>query len=69
MRWVPVDFGRYASIGVQLAVSVLMGIGIGYLLDMKYDRFPVFTALCSLAGTAFGFYNLYLQLRNRGKNR
>lgn len=69
MQWVPSDFGRYASLGVQLAASVLLGIGIGYLMDMKYDKFPLLTAVCSLVGTGFGFYNLYLQLRNPRKSK
>jgi F0F1-type ATP synthase assembly protein I len=41
----------YASEGMQLAVTLLLGIFVGYKLDQKWDSMP----WCTLTGAGVGF--------------
>ncbi len=50
--------GPYLGLGVQLAATIILMLYIGFLLDKKYDMYPVFTILFSLLGGGAGIYNM-----------
>ena len=58
---------KYLGVGLQLAITILVGFFAGYLVDKKFGVLP----WCSLAGVflglAVGFYQLIVELQN-GKN-
>ena len=45
--------GRYMALGIQMVVVTAIGAGIGFWLDKKTGKAPVFLAVCFLLG-AFG---------------
>ena len=51
------------TIGWYVALSLVIPIGIGYLLDHRLDRSPLFTLLGLGTGTAIAFYGLYRMLQ------
>lgn len=60
MNWNPPQSAKYLGSGLQLTVTVLLGVGIGYWIDKKIQSLPWFT----LIGSALGFFaGLYLFLK------
>ena len=51
------DAAPYLGIGSSLAITVLLGLGVGYWLDKKWGSSP----LCFLIGGAFGLLAAGLQ--------
>ena len=53
------DAGPYLGLGLSLAVTLLLGLGVGYWIDGKLGTRPIFL----LVGAAFGMaavgYQLY----------
>lgn len=50
------NWGKFAGIGLQMAVGVGLGIFIGGWLDQKYDWEPWGTTVGCLLGLAGGMY-------------
>ena len=48
----------YSTIGMQLAITLLLFLYGGYKLDEHYDSGPWFVVLGTFLGMAAGFYNL-----------
>jgi F0F1-type ATP synthase assembly protein I len=46
------------TIGLQLAITILIFVYAGYWLDSRYGKSPLFLALGALLGMIIGFYNL-----------
>lgn len=46
-------------IGVELVAALLVGVGLGYLLDEWLDTKPLFALLGFFFGAAAGFMNVY----------
>jgi F0F1-type ATP synthase assembly protein I len=46
--------GQYLSLGIQMVVVTLVGAGIGYWLDQKTGKSPVFLAIFFLLGALGG---------------
>jgi len=44
-----------ASVGIELALAVLLGLGVGYWIDAKLGSFPGFTLLFLGFGITAGF--------------
>ena len=68
----------HITIGLQLAITILLFVFGGYWLDMRYDKTPLFIALGAVIGMVFGFYHLIKELNsmeerskkeNSGENR
>ncbi len=55
---------QYVGVGLQLAVTVLLGFFSGYSLDKKYGFLPWGSVLGGFLGLAVGFYNLWVRLKN-----
>jgi len=60
--------GDFSTIGIALAASVFIGIGIGYFLDHKVFKgrtAPWFTLIFLGFGIAAGFKNLYMLTKRK----
>ncbi|MEP6475590.1 MAG: AtpZ/AtpI family protein [Gemmatimonadota bacterium] len=47
---------RYVSLGLTFGCSVVMFLGLGYLLDRWTGWLPLFTVLGALGGTALSIF-------------
>lgn len=54
--------GRYAGLGLQLALSIGLFLWLGYLADGRLGTMPLFTILGAFLGAGAGFYSLYRQV-------
>jgi hypothetical protein len=53
----PGNFMKYASMGTQIAVTILLGVFAGIKLDEWLElRFPLFTVILSLGAVIAGMY-------------
>lgn len=52
----------YSTIGTQLAITILIFLYGGYLLDKKFESSPAFVVVGTLLGMGMGFYNLMKSL-------
>ncbi len=57
-RWLR-EFGLFSGIGIEFAVSVLLGSLFGYWLDGKLGTSPWLLIIGFLLGTLAGFKNFY----------
>jgi len=53
------ELGRYGALGFEMALSVLIGLGIGYYLDKWLGTAPWLMLLWLVFGFAAGFRSLY----------
>lgn len=53
------ELGGVSTIGIEIAVSILIGIAGGQWLDEKFETEPLFFWLGLLAGLVAGFRSLY----------
>ncbi len=57
------DLGDLLSMGMTLAICVMLGFGLGWLADLPFDSFPAF-ALAGLAlGVAAACFYVYKQFK------
>ena len=50
-------------VGVQFALAVIIGLGIGYYLDSRFDTFPWLTLFWLIIGFLAGLKNVYRELK------
>jgi len=55
------------TIGLQLAITVLIFVFGGYRLDLHYDKSPLFIMIGTFVGMGLGFYNLIKELQSQQK--
>lgn len=55
------------TIGMQLAITILIFVYAGYRLDLYYGKTPLFLALGTFIGMSIGFYHLYKELLDMGR--
>jgi len=53
----------YMMVGVQFALAVIIGLGIGYYLDSRFDTFPWLTLFWLIIGFLAGLKNVYRALK------
>jgi ATP synthase protein I len=53
------QLGEASTIGLQVGLSVFIGLGIGVWLDSKFGTFPWLALLFLVLGVASGFLNYY----------
>ncbi len=58
----------FITVGLQLAITILIFIYAGYRLDLYYDRSPVFVTIGAVVGMGLGFYHLIKQLQDIDKS-
>ncbi|MFH2012626.1 MAG: AtpZ/AtpI family protein [Pseudomonadota bacterium] len=58
------QIGRYSTIGLEMVISVVIGILIGWWLDRFFDTKPWLTVIFMLFGIAAGFKSLFGLLKD-----
>ena len=53
------QFASYSTIGLEMGLSVAVGVGIGYYLDTWLKTEPWFLIIFIIFGVAAGFRSLY----------
>lgn len=53
------ELGRYSALGLEMAISVVVGLGIGYYLDRWLGTAPWLMILWLAFGFAAGVRSLY----------
>ncbi|MBW3534222.1 MAG: AtpZ/AtpI family protein [Gemmatimonadetes bacterium] len=61
-RSVAGHMGRYAGLGLQLAMAVGLFLAAGWWVDGKIGTTPLLTIVGALLGAGAGFYSLYYHL-------
>ncbi len=62
------ELGRYSALGFEMAISVVIGLGIGYYLDRWLGTSPWLTLLWLGFGFAAGVRSLYRAAVKSGKD-
>jgi ATP synthase protein I len=57
------DLVYYSSLGLQVALSIFIGLAVGIYLDRHYDTPPWFTLIFLCFGIAAGYRNIGLAIR------
>lgn len=57
----------HITIGIQLAITVLIFVYAGYRLDLYYNTTPIFLSIGTVLGMALGFYHLIKDLQSSSK--
>jgi len=52
----------HVTIGLQLAITILIFVYAGYKLDLYYKKSPVFLLIGTALGMGLGFYHLMKEL-------
>jgi F0F1-type ATP synthase assembly protein I len=56
--------GRYMALGIQMVVTTVVIAAIGYWLDQKTGKGPMFLVVFFLLGSAAGFMVVYRAFRD-----
>ena len=62
------QFVRYSSIGLEMGLSVAIGVTIGYYLDRFFNTSPWLTLIFLILGSVAGFRRLFSLLKDLDKN-
>jgi ATP synthase protein I len=62
------QFARISAIGLEMGLSVAVGLAIGYLLDRYLDTKPWLTIIFLILGVIAGFRSLFSLAREIGKS-
>ena len=57
----------YSSLSFSIALSIVIGLGIGYWLDKRFQTSPWFTLIFLGFGVIAGFRNIYLAMKKSQK--
>ena len=60
--------GRYSTIGLEMVISVVLGILFGWWLDRLFDTKPWLTMVFMLFGIVAGFRSLFRLLKDIEKD-
>ncbi len=63
------DLYLVSSVGIQLVVSIFIGLAFGIYLDSKFGTSPLFTIIFLLFGIAAGFMNLFRVSKSYRNNK
>ncbi|HBF12460.1 MAG TPA: hypothetical protein DDW49_03575 [Deltaproteobacteria bacterium] len=58
-----VTYGLYSAVGIQMVVSVVLGLYAGKWLDSRWNTEPWLMVAGVVLGAVLGFYNLIRLLR------
>jgi F0F1-type ATP synthase assembly protein I len=53
------SYSAYTDLGLEFAVAIALGVGLGYLADKKLNTLPLFLLIGLLLGATSGFLNIY----------
>ncbi|MFA5518281.1 MAG: AtpZ/AtpI family protein [Spirochaetota bacterium] len=65
-RTVQVVFANI-TIGMQLAIIILLFVYGGYRLDLHFNKSPLFVGIGTVLGMVIGFYHLFKELDSMAK--
>ena len=54
----------YSSVGLMFPASIIVGFGLGYLLDSLFHTAPILMIVFLFYGIAAAFYNLFKVTRS-----
>ena len=63
------ELAPYLNIGSQLAITVSLGVLLGWWLDGKFDTKPILIISCSLFAVAVAMYNFFKTIANAEKRK
>ncbi|MEZ4528205.1 MAG: AtpZ/AtpI family protein [Desulfobacterales bacterium] len=61
------ELAYYSSIGLSVALSIFIGLGIGVFLDRRYESNPWCTLIFLGLGIAAGYRNIGLAIKKSRK--
>jgi ATP synthase protein I len=61
------ELAYYSSLGLQVALSILLGFGLGVYLDSKLDTNPWLTVIFFILGVAAAYRNIGLAIKKLQK--
>jgi ATP synthase protein I len=61
------ELAYYSSLGFSVSLAIFIGLGIGVLLDRKFDTSPWLTLIFLVLGIAAGFRNIALVIKRARK--
>ncbi|NVM22110.1 MAG: AtpZ/AtpI family protein, partial [Desulfobacterales bacterium] len=61
------DLWYYSSLSFSIALSVVIGLFIGYWLDRRFNTSPWLTLIFLGLGVVAGFRNIYLAMKKSSK--
>jgi|WetSurMetagenome_2_1015567.scaffolds.fasta_scaffold761773_2 ATP synthase protein I len=61
------DLAFFSSIGLSVALSIFIGLGLGLYLDGKFSTSPWLMLICLGLGIAAGFRNIGLAIKKSRK--
>ena len=61
------QFASYSTLGLEMGLSVAVGVGIGYYLDKWLKTAPWFLIIFIIFGVAAGFRSLYRAVKRLQK--
>ncbi len=62
------QFAKISAIGLEMGLSVAVGLAIGYLLDRYFGTKPWLTIIFLLLGIVAGFRSLFSLAREIGRS-
>ena len=63
------ELGRYSALGLEMAISVIIGLAIGYYLDKWLGTSPWMTVVWLGLGFAAGVRSLYRAALRSGRDQ
>lgn len=61
------DLGYFSTIGLSVALSIFIGLGIGVYLDRRWNTSPWLTIIFLVLGIAAGYRNIGLAIKKSRK--
>jgi len=61
------ELAYFSSLGISVALAVFIGLGVGVVLDRKFDTSPWFTLIFLVLGIIAGFRNIALVIKRARK--
>jgi ATP synthase protein I len=61
------EMAYFSSLGLQVALSIFIGLALGMYLDKRFDTHPVLLFIFLGLGIAAGFRNIGLAIRKTRK--
>jgi ATP synthase protein I len=61
------DLAYYSSLGFSVSLSIFIGLGIGVVLDRRFDTTPWLTLVFLGFGIAAGYRNIGLAIKKSRK--
>ncbi len=66
LRWIR-ELAYHSSLGLSIALSIFIGLGIGVYLDRRFESSPWLTLIFLGFGIAAGFRNIGLAIKKSRK--